>query len=88
MNLDFVTVTHMHSHISLFCTVVGGSGLLFGVAKSKRKQRGYGMLSKRPGHLVDAKSLRCLTLYARCVLVDVFWMVLSFSCSTGTLISG
>lgn len=38
MNLDFVTVTHMHSHISLFCTVVGGSGLLFGVAKSKRKQ--------------------------------------------------
>lgn len=37
------------------------------------------MLSKRPGHLVDAKSLCCLTLYARCVLVDVFWMVLSFS---------
>lgn len=38
MNLDFVTVTHMHSHTSLFRTVVGGSSLLFGVAKSKRKQ--------------------------------------------------
>lgn len=80
MNLDFVTVTHMHSHISLFRTVVGGSSLLFGVAKSKRKQRGYGMLSKRPGHLVDAKSLCCLTLYARLCShsgLNVFWMVLS-----------
>lgn len=46
MNLDFVTVTHMHLHISLFSTAVGDSGLLFGVVKSKRKQRGYGMLSK------------------------------------------
>lgn len=38
MNLDFVTVTHMHSHISLSCTAVGDSSLLFGVVKSKRKR--------------------------------------------------
>lgn len=34
MNLDSVTVTHMHSHISLFSTAVGASGLLLGVVKS------------------------------------------------------
>lgn len=65
MNFDSVTVIHMRSHISLFPTAVGASGLSLGVVKSNRKQgEDHGMSSKL--------DVLCVTLWMR-NLCDVHW---------------